>query len=237
MKYYYDLHVHTALSPCGQTCMKPNEILKMADLNGLDFIAICDHNSVIQLESFDKIKKNYNVIVVPGIEVTVSEGYHVVCLFPNFDKAKAFGDVMNSNLNPVFHDLSKLGEQIIFDQFDQIVGTKTDVSLQQNTKLTIPMLRKYAHDFGAIMFLAHIERYDELVYERVENVYKDMFDLIEINARSDYETILKEHPKLAKYTIIRDSDAHSLEIINKQKFTVELEEKTIDGLFKMLLKK
>lgn len=237
MKYYYDLHIHTALSPCGQTCMKPNEILKVADINKLDFIAICDHNSVNQLESFNKIRNNYNVVVVPGVEVTVNEGYHVVCLFPNFDKALEFGNILNANLNPIFHDLSKLGEQILYDEFDQIRGTKTDVSLQQNTKITIPMLRKFADEFGAIMFLAHIERYDEFIYEKVETVYKNMFDAIEINARSDYENIIKEHPNLKKYLIIRDSDAHSLEIINQQKFTLELENRSIESLFKLLLNK
>ncbi len=237
MKFYYDLHVHTALSPCGQSCMKPNEILKVADINGLDFIAICDHNSVNQLESFKKIKDKYKVIVVPGIEVTVNEGYHVVCLFPNFDKAMEFGNIMNANLNPVFHDLSKLGEQILYDEFDQIKGTKVDVSLQQNTKITIPILRQFADEFGAIMFLAHIERYDEFIYEKVETVYKNMFDMIEINARSDCKNILNEHPNLNKYLLVRDSDAHSLEIINQQKFSLDLEERTIESLFKGILNK
>ena len=64
-----------------------------------------------------------------------------------------------------------------------------------------------------------------------------MFDMIEINARSDYETIIKEHPNLMKYLIIRDSDAHSLEIINKQKFSFELEDKSIESLFRFILEK
>jgi PHP family Zn ribbon phosphoesterase len=217
--------------------MKPNEILKVAVENNLDFIAICDHNSVKQLESFKKIKEQYNIIIVPGVEVTVNEGYHVVCLFPNFDKAIEFGNVLDANLNPVFHDLSKLGEQIIYDEFDQIKETKIDVSLQQNTNITIPMLRKFVNEFGAIMFLAHIERYDAFIYDKVETIYKNMFDMIEINARSDYETIIKEHPNLMKYLIIRDSDAHSLEIINKQKFSFELEDKSIESLFIFILAK
>ena len=44
MKYYYDLHIHTCLSPCGDVLMTPNNILNMAYLKGLNIIEITDHN-------------------------------------------------------------------------------------------------------------------------------------------------------------------------------------------------
>ena len=39
MKYYYDLHLHSCLSPCGDIDMTPNNIVNMAKLLGLDVIA------------------------------------------------------------------------------------------------------------------------------------------------------------------------------------------------------
>lgn len=45
MMLYYDLHIHTALSPCASDEMTPNNIINMALIKGLDVIGITDHNS------------------------------------------------------------------------------------------------------------------------------------------------------------------------------------------------
>jgi len=51
---YYDLHIHTALSPCADDDMTPNDIVGMAVLNGLDIIAVTDHNSLANARSVIK---------------------------------------------------------------------------------------------------------------------------------------------------------------------------------------
>ena len=43
MKINYDLHMHTALSPCALDEMTPNNIVNMSLINELDVIAITDH--------------------------------------------------------------------------------------------------------------------------------------------------------------------------------------------------
>ncbi len=232
MKYYYDLHIHTALSPCGQEWMSPNNILNMANLKGLDFIAICDHNSVKQLINFDLLKDSYDLVIIPGIEVTVNEGYHVACYFPNFLAAYEFGNIITNNLNDIPHDAITKGEQIIFDYNDERSHLAVDVTLHQNSNLTVKELRKWIDKFNGIMMLAHIERYDKKIYHEVETIFKGLFDIIEINARSNAEEVLKEHPFLNEYLILRDSDAHSLEIINEPIYSFDLEEKSIPCLFK-----
>ena len=39
MKLYYDFHIHSGLSPCGDNEMTPNNIVNMAKLYDLDVIA------------------------------------------------------------------------------------------------------------------------------------------------------------------------------------------------------
>ncbi|MFR8669277.1 MAG: phosphoesterase, partial [[Clostridium] leptum] len=34
MRVYYDLHIHSCLSPCGDNDMTPNNIVNMSLLNG-----------------------------------------------------------------------------------------------------------------------------------------------------------------------------------------------------------
>ena len=45
MKISYDLHIHSALSPCADDDMTPNNIAGMSAIKGLDVIAVTDHNS------------------------------------------------------------------------------------------------------------------------------------------------------------------------------------------------
>ena len=47
MSLYYDFHIHSALSPCGDNEMTPNNIINMSLIKGLDAIAVTDHNSAL----------------------------------------------------------------------------------------------------------------------------------------------------------------------------------------------
>ena len=49
---YYDLHIHSALSPCSDDSMTIHNIINMSLLKGLDLIAITDHNSLLQQDCF-----------------------------------------------------------------------------------------------------------------------------------------------------------------------------------------
>ena len=82
MKYYYDLHLHSCLSPCGDMDMTPNNIVGMAKLLGLDVIALTDHNSTLNCQAVIKVGKENGLCVIPGMELTTAEEIHVVCLFP-----------------------------------------------------------------------------------------------------------------------------------------------------------
>ena len=78
MRYFYDLHIHTALSPCADVLMSPNNILNMAMLKDLNIIAVTDHNSCLQLDVVKELIESYEMLVIPGVEVEVIEKYHVV---------------------------------------------------------------------------------------------------------------------------------------------------------------
>ena len=44
-RYCYDLHMHSCLSPCADDDMTPANMAGMATLNGLQLVALTDHNS------------------------------------------------------------------------------------------------------------------------------------------------------------------------------------------------
>ena len=45
MKFFYDLHLHSCLSPCGSEDMTPANLAAMCALAGLDVVALTDHNT------------------------------------------------------------------------------------------------------------------------------------------------------------------------------------------------
>lgn len=97
MKLYYDLHIHSALSPCGDGDMTPNNIVNMASLKGLDIIAVSDHNSAKNWprSGFSAKRNCPDLLVVPAIEAESSEEVHILCLFSALDGGGADGGGVN----------------------------------------------------------------------------------------------------------------------------------------------
>ncbi len=71
-KFYYDFHLHSCLSPCGDNDMTPNNIAGMAKLNGLNIVALTDHNSVLNTPAFFEAAKRYSIVPVAGMELTTA---------------------------------------------------------------------------------------------------------------------------------------------------------------------
>lgn len=81
-----DLHVHTPASNCFLNKSQTAEgIIQAAIDKGLDGIAITDHNSAEWIDKIKDAAQSTSLVVFPGVEVSTSEGFHVVALF-NPDK-------------------------------------------------------------------------------------------------------------------------------------------------------
>ena len=90
MNLFYDLHIHSCLSPCGDEDMTPANIAGMAMVKGLDLIALTDHNSCRNCPALLAAAEEYGILAMPGIEVTTAEEVHAVCLFDNLEAALEF---------------------------------------------------------------------------------------------------------------------------------------------------
>ena len=89
-EYACDLHVHSCLSPCGDEDMTPGNIAGMAVLNGLDIVALTDHNSSKNCPAFFAQAKAQGIIPVAGMELTTAEDIHMICLFRTLEDALSF---------------------------------------------------------------------------------------------------------------------------------------------------
>ncbi len=71
-QFWADLHIHTALSPCGESDMTPETIVRMARHQGLRIIAICDHNTAGNVRAVQEAAGE-ELTVIAGIEITTVE--------------------------------------------------------------------------------------------------------------------------------------------------------------------
>ena len=76
-RYYYDLHIHSCLSPCGDEDNTPNNILGMASISEIDIVALTDHNTCKNCPAFFEAAKKYGIpaklaLSLPGLYTTSS---------------------------------------------------------------------------------------------------------------------------------------------------------------------
>ena len=112
---YYDLHIHSCLSPCGDDDMTPANIVGMAAVKGLDVIALTDHNSCKNCPSALYHGQNYGVTVIPGMELCTTEEVHVICLFPALTDALSFDAYVYEHMLPIKNKQDIFGKQKVMN--------------------------------------------------------------------------------------------------------------------------
>lgn len=226
MRIKYDLHVHSALSPCADNDMTPVNVVAYAKLNGLDMVAIADHNAIFNVRVALEAGKAFGITVVPAIEVQTEEDVHVLCLFKNYNNLESFYKELDfpkiKNKPEIF------GEQLIIDEDDNVTE-KYDELLLVSARISSATLPELAGKHGGIAIPAHIDR-DANGMVQILGGIDDGYKAVELSLKaSDRE--IEEYRK--KYTVIIDSDAHTLESIGKNSI-IELKENSIDALFDYL---
>lgn len=119
---HYDLHIHSALSPCADEEMTPCNVCAMARLKGLELIALTDHNSARNLRAFAQAARERELRFLPGLEVTTAEEVHLLTYFPDVERAESMGawcreQLMGQKNRPAF-----FGRQLVLDSGDRILG-------------------------------------------------------------------------------------------------------------------
>ena len=229
MNIAVDLHIHSALSPCGDNDMTPNNIINMAILKGLYAIAVTDHNSAENVEAVMELGHKKGIVVVPGMEVQSKEEVHLLCYFPDLDRALGFQQRVYDNLkgenNPDY-----FGEQLIMDEMDRVVGHNRRL-LIGSTDLSVERIVDLVVREGGRVVPAHV---DKKAYSIISNLGFIPPDLdiksVEVSRPENTTGLLHQYGRLKGYVIIHSSDAHRLEDIQEREFFMEVGEKSVSGI-------
>ena len=229
MKYFYDLHIHSCLSPCGDNDMTPHSIAGMSYINGLDIIAVADHNTARNVRAVSRAAEEFGILVVPGIEAETAENIHVLCLFPDIESAEKMGEILESHLPPIKNRPDIFGEQIIMNEVDEETG-RLDVLLINATDMPIEEVKRQTEAFGGVCIAGHIDREKNGIIATLGEVPKYLsFSTLELSRKAP-----DDFSKEDCYKYIVDSDAHYLTDISEKKNYLELEKRTIEEILKNL---
>lgn len=156
-RFACDLHIHSCLSPCADDDMTPYAIAGMASLNGLELIALTDHNSCGNTKVFMDACAHYGLIGVPGMELTTAEDIHAVCLFPTWEQAMAWDKTVQKRRMPVKNRPEIFGRQLLIGPEDEPVGEEQALLIYATT-LPLSEAAALVRELGGAFYPAHIDR-------------------------------------------------------------------------------
>lgn len=215
MKFRYDFHIHSALSPCAEKEMTPNNIVNMAVLNGLDLIAVTDHNAAGNLGAIEKCARRKNLVLVPGIEVESQEEVHVICLFPDVESATEMGEMVKVHLPALENREEVLGTQYLFDEWDRMVG-KEERMLLFSTDLTVEAIFLATKNLGGYAYFAHVDRSSYSVFSALGTLPSSVTgQVIEVSDTDAGRKFASERRELQGKQILFSSDSHRLKAISR----------------------
>lgn len=221
-RYYYDLHVHSCLSPCGDDDNTPNNIAGMASLSELDIVALTDHNSCKNCPAFFNAAAKYDIIPIAGMELTTSEDIHVVCLFETLDEALRFNEYVDNNRLKIKNRAEFFGNQRILDENDEFISEEPYL-LSNATYISVEDVRDVVSSFNGICYPAHIDRDANGIIAVLGTLPKELdFSYFGLH---DGEKIPYHAEKygIDESKFLVSSDAHYLTDIRDKSFYLELD--------------
>lgn len=228
-KYYYDLHIHSCLSPCGDDDMTPNNIAGMAALNGLNIVALTDHNSAKNCPAFFAAAKRNGIIPVAGMELTTSEDIHLVCLFEELSDALDFDAFIQAHRVLIPNRVDIFGEQKILDSEDELIDTEPYL-LSNATDISVDNATEIVKSFGGICYPAHVDRDANGIIATL-GIFPDDENFLNAGFHNGekIEEYTEKFPELKTRRPLVSSDAHYLWDIRDKQYYLELDDEPYSG--------
>lgn len=222
-RLFYDLHLHSCLSPCGDNDMTPANIAGMAALKGLDVIALTDHNSCGNCQALMQAAEDAPrpLLVLPGMELCTAEEIHVVCLFAALNDALAFDAYVAAHSPFVANRPDIYGEQRYMDARDGVTGEEPRLLVAASS---IPLLSVSAlmERFHGLCFPAHVDRSSYSVLSSLGEFPPELsMALAEVADPAALPALREQHAFLRERRTITSSDAHYLWDIHERLYSLE----------------
>lgn len=207
----YDLHIHSCLSPCADDDMTPVNIAGFAKLNGIDVIAVADHNSAWNLPALAKACQAYELLFIPAIEATTQEEIHILTYFPTVKQALEMGKLLYDHLPEFEYDHTIWGRQLVVDENDTVLW-EPDKLLTSATDLDVYEIKAACESLGGLAIPAHVDKDSTSLLSVLGFAPEDLDFIAYEVARPEHklQILLDQGRMPGDKEILTSSDAHTL---------------------------
>ena len=226
---YYDLHMHSCLSPCGSEDMTPANICGMAHLKGLQMIAVTDHNTAGNLPYVQRCADAYGLLLIPGMEITSREEVHMLGYFPDVETAVSFGEMLKTHMPKGKNRPDFFGHQWVMNEDDEILSEE-ETLLIGASDLPLNKLADLVREYHGVPVPAHINRGANGVLVNLGFLpVGPGFTAVEVSKKLP----CPREPQAGR-VVLHSSDAHYLGDMAEAEETVSLPERSVEAFLQYL---
>ena len=225
-----DLHIHSALSPCAEVEMLPELIVMKAEMEGLDVVAVCDHNSAENAAACVEAAKGSAVRVLPGIECETREGVHVLGIFDRPEQAERMQEFVWSRLPDEPNRPEFFGQQLVVTADGEFVRCNPRL-LAVSADAGIEEMCARIRELGGLALPSHVDKtFAGLI--GVLGLLPEGLELegVEISGALTPQEARRRYPQLHGLGLVRSSDAHRLNEIGQAWTAAWLENRTVEEI-------
>ncbi len=226
MKLYYDLHMHSCLSPCADDDMTPMNMAGMGMLKGLSVMALTDHNSCRNCPAFFKACEGYGIVPIAGMELSTAEDVHMVVLFPTLEAALDFEEALELHRMATDNDPTIFGNQLVMNEKDEVVSEFAPLLIAA-TDLWMGEAVEMVRSFDGVIYPAHIDRDSNGIIAMLGDIPPEYaFTAMEYRDGGKREAYEARYAEAAGKSVLVSSDAHQLYKISEAEncFPFEVDE-------------
>ncbi len=193
--------------------MVPALIIARAIESGLNMLAITDHNSGENARAVMSAALNSGLTVFPGMEVETREGVHILTIFDSVDCLARWQQQVYGALPKLENDERAFGAQLVVDAKGNLLSVNKRL-LVTALNLSIDGVVSTVERIGGVSIPAHVDRPSGGLLG-VLGLLPEGLDVpaMEISPRLTPAEALARYPALSGHTLLRSSDAHTLEEI------------------------
>jgi predicted metal-dependent phosphoesterase TrpH len=229
-KFFADLHVHTALSPCAGDSATPPNIVASAIENGMQMIAVTDHNSAENVDAVVKCGKIHGLKVIPGMEVASREEAHLLCLLNSVESALELQQIVYAALPDAPNRPDYFGRQLVMDGEGTVTGECMRL-LMGAADLSIDAIMQEVHRLGGLAIAAHVDRPSFSIIANLGMVPPGAeLDAVEISAALTKDEAIARFPSIEGFPVIAGSDAHFPQAIGSNPTLFLLEKMDLEDI-------
>ncbi len=196
--------------------MTPKGIVEKAAALGINIIAVCDHNSMENVEVTRDVAKGKGIYAIAGMEINSAEEVHILGLFGDSEAARRMQEVVYLNLQPGENDEDAIGMQVIVNADDEVLEFNRRLLIGA-TGLSVNDIVGKIHSLGGIAVASHIDREGFGIIAQLGFIDPDAgFDALEISSRLTFDKAESEYGMYRHIPWISSSDAHLIEDIGRR---------------------